>query len=66
MLGRATGLCGIGDAAVLMRPAGEPVLRLWPVSRAVNSVRNRRGAAGPIDDPDAPPQSVAPAASGPS
>jgi len=29
-----------GDAPALMRPAAEAVLRLWPVSRAVNSVRN--------------------------
>ena len=29
-----------GDPASLLRPAGEDVLRLWTVSRAVNSVRN--------------------------
>ena len=29
-----------GDAATLLRPAGESVLRAWPVSRQVNSPRN--------------------------
>ena len=29
-----------GDAASLLRPAPEDVLRLWPVGRAVNNVRN--------------------------
>ena len=29
-----------GDAMALLRPAAEDVLRLWPVSRAVNNVRN--------------------------
>ena len=29
-----------GDAASLLRPAGEHVVRLWTVSRAVNNVRN--------------------------
>ncbi len=29
-----------GEAAALMRPAGEAVLRFWPVGRAVNNVRN--------------------------
>ena len=49
-----------GDALALMRPAGDAVLRLWPVSRAVNSVRNN-GAdlLDPIDDPRAPPPSDA-------
>ena len=47
-----------GDATNLLRPAGNGVLRLWPVSRAVNNVRND----GPdlldgIDDPAAPPPS---------
>ena len=50
-----------GDASALMRPAAETVLHLWPVSRAVNSVRNN----GPeqldrVDDPDAPPPNDAP------
>ena len=45
----------------LMRPAANDVLRLWAVSRAVNSVRNN----GPdlldrIHDPHAPPPSEAP------
>ena len=29
-----------GDAAALMRPAGEDVLRFWPVGPAVNKVAN--------------------------
>ena len=29
-----------GDPALLLRPAGEDVLCLWPVSTLVNSVRN--------------------------
>lgn len=29
-----------GDPAPLLRPAGEDVLRLWPVSARVNAVRN--------------------------
>jgi putative SOS response-associated peptidase YedK len=29
-----------GDPAALLRPAAEDVLRLWPVGRAVNNVRN--------------------------
>jgi putative SOS response-associated peptidase YedK len=39
------------DAAALLRPAADDVLRMWPVSRAVNSVRNN-GAdlLEPIDD----------------
>lgn len=31
---------GEGAPAELLRPAGEDVLRIWPVSRAVNSPRN--------------------------
>ena len=59
----------LGDtvAAVdLMRPAADDVLHLWPVSRAVNSVRNN-GAdlSDPIDDPHAPPPSDAPAGENP-
>ena len=50
-----------GDAPAMMRPAAEGVLHLWPVSRAVNDVRNN----GPelldrVDDPLAPPPSTAP------
>jgi putative SOS response-associated peptidase YedK len=50
-----------GDAMELMRPAADDVLYLWPVSRAVNSVRNN-GAdlLDRIDDPAAPPPSDAP------
>jgi putative SOS response-associated peptidase YedK len=29
-----------GDAATLLRPAGDDVLKVWPVSRQVNSPRN--------------------------
>jgi putative SOS response-associated peptidase YedK len=55
-----------GAAMDLMRPAADDVLHLWPVSRAVNSVRNN----GPelldrIDDPAAPPPSDAPAGANP-
>jgi putative SOS response-associated peptidase YedK len=55
-----------GDPAVLMRPAADNVLHLWPVSRAVNAVRNN----GPklldrIDDPHAPAPSGAPAGDNP-
>jgi putative SOS response-associated peptidase YedK len=40
-----------GDHLALLRPAGVGVVRLWPVSRAVNSVRNN-GAdlLAPMDD----------------
>lgn len=55
-----------GDSKALLRPAADDLLRLWPVSRAVNSVRNN----GPelldrIDDPAAPPPSNAPAGCNP-
>jgi putative SOS response-associated peptidase YedK len=47
-----------GDIPALMRPAADDVLNLWPVSRAVNSVRNNgAGLLDRIDDPDAPPPS---------
>ncbi len=38
----ANGLAGRGDSnhLALMRPAENGVVKLWPVSRAVNSVRN--------------------------
>ena len=54
------------DASDLMRPARDGVLRLWPVSRAVNSVRNN----GPelldrLGDPAAPPPSSEPAGMNP-
>jgi putative SOS response-associated peptidase YedK len=29
-----------GNSAALMRPAGEDVLKVWPVSKQVNSPRN--------------------------
>ena len=44
-----------------MRPAGDDVLCLWPVSRAVNSVcDNEPDLLDRIDDPHAPPPSDAP------
>ena len=50
-----------GDAPALMRPAAYDILNLWPVSRAVNSVRNNGAALlDQIDDPEAPPPSDAP------
>ncbi len=49
-----------GDPRELMRPAADDVLHLWPVSRAVNSVRNNGAALlDRIDDPKAPPLSAA-------
>jgi putative SOS response-associated peptidase YedK len=52
---------GEGNASDLMQPAAEDVLRLWPVSRAVNSVRNNGAELlDRIDDPHAPPPSNAP------
>jgi putative SOS response-associated peptidase YedK len=55
-----------GIPAKLLRPAKVGIVRLWPVSRAVNSVRNN----GPelldrINDPRAPPPSDAPAGENP-
>ena len=41
-----------GDPASLMRPASDDMLRMWPVSRAVNSVRNNGpDLLDPIEDP---------------
>jgi putative SOS response-associated peptidase YedK len=55
-----------GDPIALMRPAGDDVLHLWPVSRAVNSVRNNSpDLLDRIDDPHAPPPSDAPAGANP-
>ncbi len=55
-----------GDATALMQPAPDDVLHLWPVSRAVNSVRNNgAGLLDPIDDPYAPPPSNAPSGDNP-
>jgi putative SOS response-associated peptidase YedK len=57
---------GEGAPAELLRPAASGVVRLWPVSRAVNSVRNNGAALlDCIDDPDAPPPSDAPAGDNP-
>ncbi len=55
-----------GNATAFLRPADDDVLRLWPISRAVNNVRNN----GPdlldrIDDPHAPPPSGAPPGANP-
>jgi putative SOS response-associated peptidase YedK len=50
-----------GDPPSLMRPLADGRLRLWPVSRAVNSVRNNSpDLLDRIDDPEAPPPSDAP------
>ena len=54
------------DLPALMRPAAGNVLRLWPVSRAVNSVRNNGAELlDQVEDPDAPPPSDAPAGMNP-
>lgn len=55
-----------GNGPALIQQAADDVLHLWPVSRAVNSVRNN----GPdlldrIDDPHAPPPSNARAGANP-
>ena len=54
------------DPTSLLRPAADDVLHLWPVSRAVNSVRNN----GPhlldrLNDQAAPPPGAAPAGPNP-
>ncbi len=55
-----------GEAVALMRPAGDGTLHLWPVSRAVNSVRNGGAALlDRVDDPQAPPPVGAPAGANP-
>ena len=55
-----------GEPSALLRPAADDVLRLWPVSRAVNNVRNHGPELlDPIDDPAAPPPSAAPAGTNP-
>jgi putative SOS response-associated peptidase YedK len=52
--------------AALLRPAAEGVVRVWPVSRAVNSVRNNGAALlDRIDDPAAPLPSAAPPGANP-
>ena len=49
-----------GDAQALLRPAGDGVLELWPVSRAMNSVRNNKpDLLNLVDDSHAPPPSEA-------
>jgi len=54
------------DPAALLRPAAAGVVRLWPVSRAVNSARNNGAALlDAMDDPAAPPPSDAPAGQNP-
>jgi hypothetical protein len=56
----------IGKLLDLLRPAAEGVVRVWPVSRAVNSVRNNGAALlDRIDDPAAPPPSDAPSGPNP-
>jgi len=55
-----------GDPVELLRPAPDGTLRMWPVSRAVNSVRNNGPAlVDRVDDPAAPPPSEAPAGQNP-
>ena len=55
-----------GNAAALLRPAADDVLRMWAVSRAVNNVRNNAAELlDQVDDPHAPPPSDAPAGANP-
>ena len=55
-----------GDPAALLRPAADDILRVWPVSRAVNNVRHNGAALlDRIDDPLAPPPSAAPPGANP-
>jgi putative SOS response-associated peptidase YedK len=54
------------DYQALLRPATRGALRLWPVSRAVNSVRNNwPQLLDRVDDPAALPPSDAPAGANP-
>jgi putative SOS response-associated peptidase YedK len=56
-----------GEYQALLRPAASGVVRLWPVSRAVNNVRNNAAdLLDCIDDPAAPPPSDAPPGENPS
>jgi putative SOS response-associated peptidase YedK len=49
------------DPVELLRPAAEGVVKMWPVSRAVNSVKNNGvELLDRIDDPAVPPPSDAP------
>ena len=55
-----------GNHTALLRPAADDVLRLWPVSRAVNSARNNGAELlDRVDDPHAPAPSPAPAGENP-
>ena len=54
-----------GDALALMQPAADDVVELWPVSRAVNSVRNNGPELLDRIDPNAPPPSNAQAGANP-
>lgn len=55
-----------GNPLDLLRSAAEDVLHAWPVSRAVNSVRNNGAALlDRVDDPAAPPPSAAPPGTNP-
>jgi putative SOS response-associated peptidase YedK len=59
---------GKGGGALndLLRPAAAGIVRLWPVSRAVNSVRNNGAELlDRVDDPHTPPPSEAPAGNNP-
>jgi putative SOS response-associated peptidase YedK len=50
-----------GDGSSLLRPADDGVLRLWPISTAVNAVRNNGpDLLTPLTEIDAPPASDAP------
>ena len=54
------------DYAALLRPAASGTVRLWPVSRAVNNVRNNGAELlDRIDDPAAPPPSDCPPGANP-
>ena len=55
------------DTGRLMYPTGDNLLHLWPVSRAVNSVRNNgvELLLDWIDDPATPSPSDAPAGQSP-
>ncbi len=55
-----------GDVNALLRPAADDVLRLWPISTAVNAVRNNGAELlEPLQAPDAPAPSPAPAGPNP-
>ena len=55
-----------GDHAALLRPAPAGAVQLWPVSRAVNNVRNNEpDLLDRVDDPRAPLPSDAPPGANP-